>query len=421
MLALIDGNHFYCSCERVFRPDLKARPVVVLSNNDGCVVSRTPEAKALGIKMGVPYYQIAHLEQQAGLVVFSSNYALYSHLSHHMMHSIASLVPRTEVYSIDECFADVSGLNHLPDLAQQLRERVWQWVGIPCCVGIAPTKTLAKFCNHLAKKHACFHSSVVWTHWSTDIQQRALRSEDVSEVWGVGRKLSMRLHAMNIHSAWDLHCADTATLRRLFGVTLERTQRELQGIACLDWESQPPAKQSIICSRSFQSQVTDLDDLRAALSHHVQSATHKLRQERGCCQYLRVFASSNRFRDDLPQYYGHQGHFLAQPCDDTLQLHQLAQQQLQQLFQAGIAYKRCGVELGHIHPKHIQQLDWIANSCAKQRPELMQAWDSIKCKYGDKQLYLASEGLGSDAWKMRQQHRSPQYTTAFQDILVIPN
>ena len=422
MYALIDGNHFYCSCERVFRPDLKSRPVVVLSNNDGCVVSRSPEAKLLGIKMGIPYYQVAHLQKANELVVFSSNYSLYSHLSNHMMCSIASLVPHTEVYSIDECFADVTGLSDLAELASSIRERVLTWVGIPCCVGIAPTKTLAKLCNHLAKKHACFNSVVVWGNWRSDIQQRALRSVDINEVWGIGRKLNQRLRLLNIHTAWDLCQADTASLRKQFGVTLERTQRELQGIACLDLETQAPAKQSILCSRSFQSQVTCLDDLSAALTHHVQEAAFKLRHEQSHCQYLRVFAYSNRFREDLPQYYGHQGIHLPEPCDDTLWLQHLAQQQLRGLFQAGISYKKCGVELAMLQKKHITQMDWIENTLTrKQRPELMQAWDAIKCKYGDKQLHLASEDLGSEAWKMRQQFKSPNYTTNFKDILVIPN
>lgn len=233
MYALIDGNSFYCSCERVFRPDLKTTAIVVLSNNDGCVVARTSEAKTLGIKMGVPYFQVRHLEKQGRLQVFSSNYELYADFSRRMMMTIASLVPAIEVYSIDECFADMTGMNNLAEHGRAIKARVMQWVGIPTCVGIAPTKTLAKFCNHLAKRYPDhFGGVVVWPDWSVKVQRRALASEPVSEIWGIGRRTAEKLNTQGIQTALDFMLADSATIRRRYGVTIERVQRELQGIPC---------------------------------------------------------------------------------------------------------------------------------------------------------------------------------------------
>ena len=231
MYALIDGNSFYASCERVFRPELKCTPLVVLSNNDGCVVARSTEAKSLGIKMGVPFYQIKHLVRQGRLKAFSSNYELYADISRRMMETIATLAPAIEVYSIDECFADLAGMSNLAKHGRQIRQRVLQWVGIPTCVGIAPTKTLAKFCNHLAKQYPDhFGGVVVWPDWPESVRQRALASQNVSEIWGIGARTAEKLAAHGIHTGYDFATAHTATLRARYGVAIERVQRELQGV-----------------------------------------------------------------------------------------------------------------------------------------------------------------------------------------------
>ena len=308
MYALIDGNSFYASCERVFRPDLAGVPIVVLSNNDGCVVTRTAEAKALGIKMGEPLFKIKHLVRQNRVQVFSSNYELYADMSRRMMNTVATLVPRIEVYSIDECFADLSGMEQysqfmgsgqntgLLTLGFSIRARVLQWTGIPTCVGIAPTKTLAKFCNHLAKRHAVFKGVVDWNAWAPAIQQRALASEDVTEVWGIGRQIGLSLNAMGIKTAADLANAPSHTIRKMFGVVVERTQRELQGIECLELEDIAPKRQQIVRSRSFGQPITTLDGLSASLAHHVAEAAQRLRGQGSV-----THAVDSRISCDIPE------------------------------------------------------------------------------------------------------------------------
>ena len=419
MFALIDGNSFYASCERVFRPDLKGVPIVVLSNNDGCVVARSSEAKIMGIKMGVPYFQIQHLEKNAGLVVFSSNYELYADLSNRMMRTIASLVPLTEVYSIDECFADLQGVANQTELGHLIRASVLQNVGIPTCVGIAPSKTLAKFCNHLAKRHACFKGVVNWNDWNENIQHRAMNSEPVSELWGVGRQYAKRLEQMGIRTVLDLYLADTATTPKRFGVVLERTQRELHGLSCVELEHQPATKQNIVCSRSFSKLVTSIDGLNAAVTHHISEAASKLRKQKSRCQYVRVFAYTNRFREDLPQYYGNQGSSLLLPTEDTLTLQDAAQAMLKQIFKSGYAYKKCGVELGSISDNSVSQMDWISQATECNRPELMQALDKINNRFGRHSLYLASEQFNAERWTMRRDKLSACYTTRLNDLLIV--
>ena len=270
MYALIDGNCFFVSCERAFRPDLKNVPVVVLSSNDGCVVSRSPEAKLLGIKMSEPYFQIKHLVQSGELVVFSSNFTLYSDLSRRMMETIAATVPSISVYSIDECFASLDGMSNLHETGILIREKVLRWVGIPTCVGIAPTRTLAKFCNRMAKEYPTLNGVVVWDDWSEDIQRRALKSQSVSEIWGIGRQLLKHLNAQGIFTALDFYEYDAVTLRRLYGVTVERTLREMHGTPCSTMADKTERPQQILRSRSFGHLITDLESLEAAVSHHTK-------------------------------------------------------------------------------------------------------------------------------------------------------
>lgn len=456
MYALIDGNCFYASCERVFRPDLAGVPIVVLSNNDGCVVTRTAEAKALGIKMGEPLFKIKHLVRQNHVQVFSSNYELYADMSRRMMNTIATLVPRIEVYSIDECFADLTGMEHyaqfigpgqidsnqssafmrvgkMPNqassslgqntgllaLGHNIRARVLQWTGIPTCVGIAPTKTLAKFCNHLAKRHTVFKGVVDWNAWKPAIQQRALASEDVTEVWGIGRQIGRSLNAMGIKTAADLANAPPHSIRKMFGVVVERTQRELQGIECLELEDIAPKRQQIVRSRSFGQPITKLDGLSASLAHHVAEAAQKLREQGSMTHAIQVFIHTNPFKPDLPQYSGSDCVAIPAGTFDTIKLNQIAQKALKSIYKNGYEYKKCGVVLSGIESSSSQaQLDWIDPGDCDKRIELMRCVDKLNNRFGRGSVKLGTEVL-NQTWSMRRDKLSPKYTTRFAELLRI--
>lgn len=343
MFALIDGNSFYCSCERVFRPELKNIPVVVLSNNDGCVVARSAEAKALGVKMGEPYFKVRHLVGQGRLKAYSSNYELYADLSQRMMETIAGCVPAVEVYSIDECFADMTGIENLAVHGQQIRSRVLQWVGIPTCVGIAPTKTLAKFCNHLAKRYPDhFEGVVVWSNWNEAVRLRALRSQGVDEIWRIGGRTAAKLAAQGIYTALDFVRADTATLRRRYGVTVERTQREMQGIACDGLHPEPQTRQNLVRSRSFGTCIETPEALQAAITHHISSGAEALRRDGLAASAVTVFLHTDFFREEAPQYHKSLSRNLAVPSADTIILNREAQNLLANVYRGGYFYKNAG-------------------------------------------------------------------------------
>ncbi|TDR30241.1 Y-family DNA polymerase [Hydromonas duriensis] len=420
MFALIDGNCFYASCERVYQPSIRNKPVIVLSNNDGCVVTRSAEAKAAGIKMGEPYFKIQDIVRQYDVQVFSSNYELYGDMSRRMMKSIATLVPTTEVYSIDECFADVGGMQRLVDLNElghQIRNRVLQWVGIPTCVGIAPTKTLAKFCNHLAKRHRYFKGVANWSAWDADMQARALNSEPVTEVWGIGRRIGQSLNEVGIETVGDFTRASSAMLRQKFGVVVERTQRELQGVSCLDMETIKPKRQQIIRSRSFGQPVCDLTGLRSAISHHVSEAGRELREEGGVAHTLQVFIQTNRFKLELPQHYGSECVQLTSGTCDTLRINHMAQKALERIYKAGFEYKKCGVILSGIESAdQQQQLDWLNPGDSEQRLRLMSCVDGLNARFGRDVLQLGTERMNTD-WRMRRDKLSPRVTTRINELL----
>lgn len=416
MFALIDGNSFYCSCERVFRPELKNVPVVVLSNNDGCVVARSAEAKALGIKMGEPYFRVKHLVFQGRLKAFSSNYELYADLSRRMMETIAGCVPAVEVYSIDECFAEMTGIENLAELGCQIRNRVLQWVGIPTCVGIAPTKTLAKFCNYLAKKYPShFGGVVVWTDWTESIRLRALRSEAVSEIWGIGNKIAAKLAAQGIFTALDFVLADTATLRRRYGVTIERTQREMQGIVCDGLHPKPAPKQNLVRSRSFGVRIDTLDALQAAITHHISSGAETLRKDKLTASSVSVFLHTDFFKESELQYHNSQTISLIVPTSDTVLLNHAAQKILATIFRSGYLYKKCGIELHGLKPAEQIQADLWQSVTTNP---VMEAWDKINRQYGKGCLKLASELLANN-WEMNRDRLSQCYTTRFTDLPIV--
>ena len=416
-LALVDCNNFYVSCERIFRPDLARVPMVVLSNNDGCVVSRSNEAKALGVKMGQPWFECQSLAQAHGILAMSSNYALYADMSNRVMRILGEFSPNQEVYSIDESFVDLTGTPNLREVSYAMRERVRMWTGMPVCVGIGPTKTLAKLANHVAKKHP--RSQGVFNYNAlTDAQKAALLQRiPVSEVWGVGRKLTQRLLAHGVQTVLDLREAHIPSLRAEFGVVMEKTQRELQETPCIQLEEVAADKQQIIASRSFGSMVTELPVLKDALSTFVANACAKLRAQNSQAAVIQVFLQTNRFRKDLPQYSPSLAVPLPQPTHDTLVVNRWADALCERMFREGYQYKKAGVMLSELSPVTHQQGDWIEAS-PPGHSKLMQALDHLNARYGRGAVKVSTQGA-YQGWQMRQERKSPNYTTDWDDVPVV--
>ncbi|MDR0770590.1 MAG: Y-family DNA polymerase [Burkholderiales bacterium] len=417
MYALIDGNSFFASCERVFRPDLWRTPVVVLSNNDGCVVARSAETKALKIRMGDPYFKIAGLARRHGVAVFSSNYELYGDLSARMMQTIASLAPAIEIYSIDEAFADFTGIQNQTGLGTEIRNRVMQWVGIPTCVGIAPTKTLAKYANHLAKKNPEFQGVCNWPDLSETERRTRMRQEVVTELWGIGWRLGESLAKQRISTIYDLYCANPSMIRSKYGVTVERVIREMHGHPCIELEEVTPRQKQILRSRSFSQMVTGKDELKAAITMHLHSAAATLREQHSTASSVGVFIYSNRFREDKPQYSGWDIKQLPVPSCDTFALARAAYRLLDRIFRPGIEYKKAGVVLSDLSDD-IPQPDLFSAGDSCRSLSLMKALDQINDRYGRRSIRSAAEMVGHQ-WHMRRDKLSPCYTTKWTDLRAV--
>lgn len=413
-IALVDCNNFYVSCERVFRPDLRNVPVVVLSNNDGCAVSRSNEAKELGIKMGQPWFQCKKLAEEHGILALSSNYALYADMSNRVMSILASYAPRQEVYSIDESFLDLSGVPRLRYLSYEMRERVLRWTGIPVCVGIGPTKTLAKLANHVAKKHPRSKGVFNYTDLSEAQQTKLLSQIAVDEVWGVGRKITNRLALHGVQTVQELREAHTPTLRSEFGVLMEKTQRELQGISCIDLEEHAPDKQQIISSRSFGKPVAELAVVQDALSVFVANATAKLRAQDGQAALVQVFLQTNRFKPEHPQYNPSMAVPLPQPTNDSLVINRWVQYVAGLLWRDGYNYKKAGIMLGDISPVSMIQGDLLEPAVISDT-RLMKAIDGLNSRFGRGTIKVSTGGM-REGWGMRQERKSPNYTTDWKSI-----
>ncbi len=413
-LALVDCNNFYISCERVFRPDLTKVPMVVLSNNDGCVVSRSNEVKALGIRMGQPWFECKSLAEQHGILAMSSNYALYADLSNRVMSILSEFSPRHEVYSIDECFVDMTGISKLREVSYTMRERVMQWTGIPVCVGIGPTKTLAKLANHVAKKHPRSRGVFNYNMLSTEQKTHLLQRIAVEEVWGVGYKLTQKLDRHGVHTAHDLRCAHVPTLRAEFGVVMEKIQRELQEVPCVSLQEIQPERQQIISSRSFGSIVTELAVLKDALSTFVANACAKLRAQNSHASVIQVFLQTNRFRKDLPQYMPSLAVPLPYPTNDSLEVNRWADHLCERMFKDGYQYKKAGIMLSEISSVTHRQGDLLEPETTSNA-RLMQALDTLNQRYGRGTVKVSTQGTFK-GWQMLQERRSPNYTTAWDEI-----
>lgn len=416
-LALVDCNNFYVSCERVFRPDLARVPMVVLSNNDGCVVSRSNEAKALGIKMGQPWFECKEMTENHGVLAFSSNYALYADLSNRVMSILSDFAPRHEVYSIDECFVDLTGIPKLREMSYAMRERVGKWTGIPVCVGIGPTKTLAKLANHVAKKHPRSKGVFNYNALTADQKARLLQHIPVEEVWGVGRKLTKRLESHGIQTVQDLKQAHVPTLRAEFGVVMEKIQRELQEVPCIELQEIQPDRQQIISSRSFGNMVTELPVLQDALSTFVANACTKLRGQGSHAAVIQVFLQTNRFRKDLPQYMPSLAVPLPYPTNDSLEVNRWASALCERMFKPGYQYKKAGIMLSEISPVTRRQGDLLEDDVTTN-DRLMRALDVLNQRFGRGTVKVSTQGAYLD-WQMRQERKSPNYTTDWDEIPVV--
>ena len=419
VFALVDGNSFFASCEKVFRPDLTDRPVIVLSNNDGCVVARSKEAKKLGIKMCQPYFQIEEFCIRENVAVFSSNYELYANLSGRMMSTIASQVD-CNPYSIDECFANMSGYEGLgTDLTQlgfRIKDKVFKDVGIPTCVGIAPTKTLAKYCNHLAKHYGGLKGVCNWLDLTPQRQAKALACEPVSEIWGVGRRYTEHLEKMGIRTALDLACADAEAIRDRFGITLSMTVRELQGTSCIPLELVKPKRQQIMRSRSFSHLVCDKDDLLGAITFHAQECGRTLRREGTVAHTVGIVLNTNPFRLQDVQQQAYPCVGLPYPISDTNTIIHCARRLLNQTYRRDCLYKRAGVYVGEVVPKGAVTKDLFEETETEQQQIICELMDSINTRYGKNTLCFAASKLGKGAWEMSRARLSPGYTTCWKDL-----
>lgn len=412
-VGLIDADSFYVSCERVFNPKLEGQPVIVLSNNDSCAVARSNEAKALGIEMGAPIFEIRDLIEQHQIQVFSSNYALYGDLSNRVMQTLQNFTPEVEVYSIDEAFLELSGPGRKDAIAAgiTMRETVKRWTGIPVSVGLAATKTLAKVATHRAKRQegVCV----------LDNPAAALAELPVSEVWGIGRQSTKKLQAHSITTALHLQQADLNWIRRQMGIVGVRIVQELRGINCLLLELVPPPRKSCCVSRSFGRPVTELRELREAIATHTARAAYKLRREGLASSLLTIFIGTNRFNQDEPYYRNAATVGLACPLNDTVALTQAALKALEPIYREGKRYQKAGVWLTELSPANpVQQDLFIPPEQREKARRLMKVMDSLNGRFGAGTIRCAAAGLRQE-WQTRAQQRSPRYTTRWEEVLQV--
>ncbi|WP_025902793.1 translesion error-prone DNA polymerase V subunit UmuC [Tatumella sp. UCD-D_suzukii] len=418
MFALVDVNSFYASCETVFRPDLKGTPVVVLSNNDGCVIARSAEAKKLNISMGEPYFRLKKLFREHRVSVFSSNYALYADMSHRVMSTLEALAPAVEIYSIDEAFMDLTGIRHCRNpeaFGREVRERVLRDTHLTVGVGIAPTKTLAKLANHAAKTWRKTDGVVDLSN--VERQRKLMALTPVAEVWGVGRRISQKLNRMGILTAKDLSEQSTWVIRKHFNVVLERTVRELRGEPCLELEEFAPVKQQIVCSRSFSTRISEYTAMREAICNYAVRAAERLRGERQYCRQVTVFLRTSPHAQGEIFYANQATGNLQTPTNDSRDIIRIAMKVLDRIWQDGPRYMKAGVMLGDFFSQGVSQLNLFDDDKPQANSEsLMRVIDGVN-QSGKGQLWFAGQGV-EQLWVMKRDMLSPCYTTRYTDLPV---
>ena len=423
MYALVDGNNFYVSCERVFRPSLNGQPVIVLSNNDGCAIARSNEAKALGIAMGAPWFQIQQKLPNAGVVALSANFGLYGDMSNRMMSLAAGLGPDQEIYSIDESFINVQGIRGITVRAQRVRERILRWTGIPCGIGIGSTKTLAKLANHVAKtaerKPGTYPSHFAQVanlaELSTDDLEAVFAATDLGEIWGVGRRIGEQLRADGLKTALDVARMDPTHARRRWSVLVEKTVLELRGIACIAFEDAPAAKKEIASTRSFGRPITELADLVEAVSEFASRAAEKLRRQNGKVAQVMTFVHTSAFRKQDKQYSRSIVVPLRRPTADTALIVDAAVRGMREIFMPGLNMAKAGVHLLDIQDGGIEQHELDLDQPEVDRSTLMATLDRLNQRFGRGTVSMASAGHQGEKrqWVMKQDFRTPDYTTCW--------
>ena len=412
VFAIVDIDNCYISCERVFNPKLIGKVCIVTSNNDGCVVARSPEAKSIGIKMGVPIFKIRDLIAKYDIQVLSSNYELYGEMSRRFHKILQGFVSPSQLenYSIDEAFLDLTSYQLLFDLHQyshEIRNRIYSWLGLQVCVGLGGSKTESKLATHLAKKHAFFKGVCDLTTMDLCSKEQLFSDIDVGEVWGVGSRISQRLKALNIVSVLDLVCADDQFIKKHFSIVLQRTVLELRGISCLEIEHTPPPKQQIISSRSFAKAVTSKEELKEAMLYYVQDAFKRLRNDKSLCGGISVFANSNYFDTKYPYYSKSSSYVFPTATDNLLELSKAAIKLIDDIYQPDVNFKKCGVFFIFLEPKITHNYDLLTDPELLKRNEcLMNSIEEIHSKFGKKNLALGASQINQGNWQMSRSNLS---------------
>ena len=418
--GLADCNNFYCSCERVFHPDLRDKPVIVLSNNDGCVVARSEESKKLGIKMGVPFYQIRDLVEKNNVAVFSSNYNLYGDMSRRVMSLLSSFFPKINIYSIDEAFIDLSeieDIDYLLEISHKAVKSIYKGVGIPISLGIAPTKTLAKMASVFAKKHKGYNGVCIID--TDEKREKALKLFPVGDVWGIGRKHSKRLEYNGIKTAWDFTQKSEGWVRREMSITGLRTWKELRGVSCIEDED-ALYKKSICTSRSFPNHgLNRVEDVEEAVANFAAQCSKKLREQHTVCQSIIVFAYTSRFRDEMPRNYIHEIINLDVPTNDIQEIVSKSVQALKRNWKTGTYYyKKAGVVVCNISSDNVVQGSLFDTVDREKQSALSKIVDEINLRNGRDTVRVAVQGYNNN-WHIKNEYISKQYTTNIKDILVV--
>lgn len=420
-----DVNSAYANMERVFNPKLRDKPVCILSNNDGCIVALTKDAKALGIKRGTPYFKVRDLCEKHGVAVLSSNYELYDAMSSRFHKIVAGFGPVHEAYSIDEAFLDLTGVEteSFTELGRALKARLWKWIGLPVCVGIAPTKTLAKLCDHFAKTYPVYGGVVNWFDLSPERRKKALSITPIGEVWGIGRKTEEKLLREGIENVWQFSQADVFTLRRRYGVVLERTLREIQGVSCLPVESVPKPKEQILRSRSFSHATNDRSVLLSSVSTHMTEVARQLRREKAEAKKAGVFFLTSPFKENEPWHAAEPVAELTLPTSDTMRLVEVACRLVEAHWCPGFRYCKAGAFVTDLIPEGSCSVtgslfDLPDEECDETRRRLMECLDDLTRRFGKGVWKIGSSGL-ADGWQMKRDRLTPAYLTRWADLMTV--